>query len=96
MIPPHEVKRIANNNGWRFVKGKKWGKLHPGMLEFTKMTLRIVVDCKRETVETILKHPKYGWTSLVRYNIDANLLTHIFHNPRVHTDKGYHVKRLSN
>lgn len=89
MIDPREVKRIANNNQWRVVK-----RNNPLRLEFKKMAWRVIVDCQRLTVDTILRHPKYGWTKLTRTDVDTKLLTHIFHYPRVHTDHGVHIKKL--
>jgi hypothetical protein len=90
MIDPHEVKQIANNNQWRFVKGNK-----PLVLEFKRLAWRVIVDCERSRVDTILKHPRLGWTRLTRKNIDAKLLTHIFHYPRVHTENGVHIRKFN-
>jgi hypothetical protein len=83
------VKLIANNNRWQIVSGK-----HSNVIEFKRMAWRIIVDCSRNRVMTILKHPKLGWSKLVRANVDEQLLTHIFHYPRVHTDNGVHLKKI--
>ena len=96
MLDRHEVKQIASNNQWRCVKGKKNKPTSPTMLEFTKVAMRIIVDLEMHTVETILNHPRYGWTCLMRGGVDYKLLTHIFHNPRVHTDRGLYIKRERN
>ncbi len=94
MITPQEVKYIAGNNLWRPLRYKKKTKdLH--ILEFVKGTWKIIVDCEKLTAQTTLHHPRYGLTTLVRYNVDFNLLTHIFHYPRVHTDKGVYKRKLN-
>jgi hypothetical protein len=83
------VKWIANNNGWRVVAGKKSQKI-----EFKRMAWTIIVNCTKNTATTILRHPRYGWTKLVRANVDEKLLTHIFHYPRVHTDKAVSIEKI--
>ena len=88
---PSVVKQIANNNQWRFVRKQA----SADVLEFKKMAWQIIVDYKHSIVTTILRHPKDGWTKLVRRKVDENLLTHIFHYPRVHTDKGAYKKKLN-
>ena len=53
---------------------------------------RINIYVSKMTVSTSLDHPKQGKTQLFRRSVDKTLLTSIFKNPRVHTNRGYQKK----
>lgn len=95
MITPQEVRYIAGNNLWRSIGKNKKKDSKGKILEFVKGTWKIVVNCEKSTVETTMNHHRYGLTTLIRKDIDFSLLTHVFHNPRVHTDKGRYKRKLN-
>lgn len=67
-----------------------------GMISFSKATqdglCRLNIYITKMTVGTSLDHPKKGKTQLFRRSVDKTLLTSIFKNPRVHTNRGYQKK----
>jgi hypothetical protein len=89
---PKFVKQFANRYGWRFA-GQWPAQL---ILEFKKMADKVLVNCEKRRVTTIVYHDKFkgrfGATRLMRQDVTDELLTSIFENPRVHTDKGRYLK----
>ncbi len=83
------IETTAKRYGWRLVKWQKDIK----MLSFKKGTDRINIYITKMTVATAVKHPKYGKAQLYRRHVSFNLLEKIFTNPRVHTKKGYFLRR---
>lgn len=52
----------------------------------------MIVYLSNQDVITKLYHPKFKRRSALRRpNVDINKLYHIFHNPRVHLNKGKHI-----
>lgn len=87
------VKKMANDNGWRFVRKHYGGTV----LEFKRMADRVMVNVGKRRVITIVYHPRFkarmsGPTELVREDVDEKLLSLIFNYPRIHTDKGKYLK----
>jgi hypothetical protein len=91
-LAPKSVKQLANQHGWRYVGSAYENAV---ILEFKKMADRILVNCDKRRVTTILFHDKFkgrfGATKLMREEVTDELLTSIFENPRVHTDKGRYL-----
>lgn len=88
MVRLEEVKKLAKEHNWRFIKWQDDIK----MLSFKKNGSRINVYITKMTVATSVKHPKYGKAQLYRRHVSLNLLEKIFANPRVHTEKGYFLR----
>ena len=67
-----------------------------GMISFSKATkdgiCRLNIYITKMTVGTSLDHPQKGKTQLFRRSVDKTLLTRIFKDPRVHTNRGYQKK----
>ena len=58
-------------------------------LQFERQGCKLIVWYDTMAVQTSLKHPKLGNTTLVRKAVDLELLEAILEYPRVHTDKGF-------
>jgi hypothetical protein len=88
-----EIKVIANQSGWRFVKPMPKSK-SPWLL-FKQMDKRLMVNAETLDVKSVLFHPRFkarfGATTLIRQNVSETELKLIFNYPRVHTDKGRYL-----
>ena len=80
---------LANSHGWDEIDYQDNIK----MLSFSKLSMRINVYLTKMTVATCLDHPKHGKTQMFRRNVDIDLLTKLFKNPRHHSGKGYRKKK---
>lgn len=86
------IKKMAVANDWELLDHQD----NIGMVSFSKnindYRARINVWLTKMTVSTAINHPRKGKTQLYRKNVDRKLLTEIFKNPRIHTDRGYRTK----
>lgn len=87
-----KVEHLAYENGWIFICYQD----DKDMISFRNLingdSARINIYLTKMTVSTSLTHPRQGKTQLYRRNVDMTLLSRIFKNPRIHTDRGYQVK----
>jgi hypothetical protein len=86
------VRFLAKVYGWQEVKFDEGSY----MVRFRKSGVVVNVWYSKMTVGTVLDHPKLGTTQLFRKSVRDELMEKIFINPRVHTKKGYQVKRSTN
>lgn len=84
-----QIKKLADKHSWRFIKWQEDIK----MLSFKKKDSRINVYITKMTVATSVTHSKYGKAQLYRRHVSLELLEKIFENPRVHTEKGYFLRK---
>jgi len=86
------IDRIATDYGWLLIEYQD----NIGMMYYHKKINRF--DCRiniyitKMSVTTYLDHPKNGRGQLYRKNVNVELLTGIFENPRIHTGIGYYQK----
>jgi len=88
-----EIKELAEKHDWKFLTFQE----NIGMASFTKPNgerkdNRINIYITKMTVATCMDHPKQGNTQMFRKNVTPKEMNQIFHDPRVHTDKGYKTK----
>jgi hypothetical protein len=78
------------------VIGSNWG-----IVQYEPLTYKLIIsngECKMSvylstmTVQTALNHPNKGKTQLTRKNITLQEFNKLLNNPRLHTNKGYHIK----
>ncbi len=84
-----QIKEIAERHNWFFAKWQEDIK----MLSFKKEGSRINIYITKMTVGTAVDHPRYGKGQLYRRHVSLDLLEQIFINPRVHTTKGYYLRK---
>lgn len=87
--PAKKIKELAKKSGWNLI----CEQTEPPMVSFIKERARINVYYTTMTVATIIPHPKLGKNQLFRKNVSMETLKLIFNKPRVHTNKGYRIKR---
>ena len=87
----HDIVELALAYGWE----SRGHNPDNSMLSFFKEDMRINVYYTTMTVGTCLDHPRQGRTQLFRRNLTLEDVERIFHNPRAHTNKGYHKRPKS-
>ena len=82
-----KIKQIARKYDWHCIG------TNCVMVSFKKGDARVNVYWTKMTVGTCINHPSKGKTQLFRRKVSLRQLEQIFNNPRLHTGKGYYIKK---
>ena len=90
VLDEKRLDNLANSNG--FSKIDTASSVVP-MSSYRKGASRLNFWLTTGTVGSYLEHPRQGKTQLFRRNVGLAEAEAIFHNPRIHTGKGYKFSR---
>lgn len=88
-LPLFDVRSIAQHHDYTEIKHNETSKV----VIFQKEDIKINVYYTTGTVGTCLNHPRQGKTQLFRRGVSLDTLEDIFVNPRIHTGRGYQLRK---
>jgi hypothetical protein len=87
-----EVRSLAASHGYHEIQYNPTSRV----IIFSNGSMQVNVYYTTGTVGTCLDHPTQGKTQLFRRDVvSLDMLSNIFHNPRVHTGVGYKHRQLA-